>query len=655
MAVNTSDRSPGDNNRGSNFAAQTPPPEENQMPFQGQPFNSASTSYDTQEDSRVSFSSIVNNGPVMMSSSMGGESLIALKTTIEKILKDNPPAGMVIKVHPIDRITAGRMYYSALVLTTRLVSAPNMIAYHTLIDESSNVDYPAEVKMVGQTKIEVMMPSALSYDKYMVNKILDMLRQAYPDTGLLNSTATVVPRGFDHQQEMAVRALMSSAVNACLVKLQTNTGELINLDFSKIKADSGFKITPNFSRADGSEEIARFDCVGNPIRSDASAVLMNHPPRREKEERTMNKGNGPTVVAMASGFVEAEWSKPSAQQIQQAMMMNNMMGGQPGMVNNFAACYTPNFIITDVFGGFNYSLNTTLLGIHAALCMRENNRWMNAFRPSPDQLGGQSKIDVRNVGGLNVLARRPTAAGQTVGEYGDIIPIHSSDFATNDFFQYMNSIFIQNNFLVSLDCPLYGSHSWVTEVFSAAAAGRESAKQDIIKAANSLTGGIFGKKFNASMPMFLRRMRVHSGTIKLGGKLRDIREIDLTYISNVIGASNPSLVHDWLDTFYNDNYDHDQRMWARMGMLKAFSENTAKINGYFDRVTISGHFMIALHEALKEAGFSPAINDAMNNTDYGTIRRSADFAAGGVSFQGNMFNTGVSNASTYGYSGAMYG
>jgi hypothetical protein len=653
MAVNTSDRSSGDNTRGNNFAAQTPPPEEQH--FQHAPFDSATTSFQTQEDTRVSFSSIVGNSPLMMTSSMGGESLIALKNTIEKILKDNPPAGMTIKCHPIDRVTAGRMYYSTLVLCVKLATSPSVISYHALIDESSNADYPPEVKMVGQTKIEVLMPSALSYDRFMVNKIRETLLQAYPDIGLLNSTATVVPRGFDHQNELSVRALLSSAVNACLVKLQSHSGELINLDFSKIKADSGFKITPNFSRADGSEEIARFDCVGNPIRSDASAVLMNHPPRREKEERTMNKGNGPTVVAMASGFVEAEWSKPSAQQIQNAMMMNNMANMQPGMINNLAACYTPNFVITDVFGGFNYSLNTTLLGIYSALCMRENNRWMNAFRPSPDQLAGQSRIDVRNVGGLNVLARRPTAAGQTVGEYGDIIPIHSSDFATNDFFTYMNSIFIQNNFLVSLDCPLYGSHSWVTEVFSAAAAGRESAKQDIIKAANSLTGGIFGKKFNANNPMFLRRMRVHSGTMKMGGKLRDIREIDLTYISNVIGASNPSLVHDWLDTFYNDNYDHDQRMWARMGMLKAFSENTAKFNGYFDRVTISGYFMVALHESLREAGFSPAINDAMNNTDYGTIRRSADFAAGGVSFQGNMFNTGQSNASNYGYSGAMYG
>ena len=650
MAVNTQDKNAA---RGGNFAAQ----QVEEPPFQqSQHFDSVNTGYQTQEDTRVSFSSIVGGGSMMMTPSMGGESLIALKTTIEKILKDNPPAGMSIKCHPIDRVTSGRMYYSVLVLCVQLNSAPNMISYHALIDESSNVDYPAEVKMVGQTKIEVLMPSALAYDKYMVNKILDTLRQAYPDMGLLNSTATVVPRGFDHHQDLSVRALLSSAVNACLVKLQTQTGELINLDFTKIKAETGFKITPNFSRADGSEEIARFDCVGNPIRSDASAVLMNHPPRREKEERTMNKGNGPTVVAMASGFVEAEWSKPSAQQIQNAMMMNNMLGMQPGIVNNIAACYTPNFIITDVFGGFNYSLNTTLLGIHAALCMRENNRWMNAFRPSPDQLAGQNKIDVRNVGGLNVLARRPTANGQQVGEYGDIIPIHSSDFASSDFFQYMNAIFIQNNFLVSLDCPLYGSHSWVTEVFSAAAAGRESAKQDILKAANSLTGGIFGKLFDANKtPMFLRRMRVHSGTMKMGGKLRDIREIDLTYISNVIGASNPSLVYDWLDTFYNDAYDHDQRMWARANMLKAFSENTAKFNGYFDRVTISGHFLVALHESLRQAGFSPAINDAMNNTDYGTIRRSADFAAGGVSFQGNMFNTGVSNASNYGYNGAMYG
>jgi hypothetical protein len=166
------------------------------------------------------------------------------------------------------------------------------------------------------------------------------------------------------------------------------------------------------------------------------------------------KGTGPTVVAMASGFMDAEWTKPTAEQIQQAMYMSQMTVGQPGLVNNLAACYTPHYIVTDVFGGFNYSLNTTLLGIYSALSLREQNRWMNAFRPSPDQLAGQSRIDVRNVGGLNVLARRPTAAGQTVGEYGDIIPIHSSDFATNDFFTYMNSIFIQNNFLVSLDCPL---------------------------------------------------------------------------------------------------------------------------------------------------------------------------------------------------------
>ena len=649
MAVNTSDRA----SHGSNFAAQEAPADSTQH-FQHPAFDSSNAVYEEQKDTRVSFQSIVGASPLMMSSTMGGESLIALKNTIEKILKDNPPAGMTIKCLPIDRVTAGRMYFSTLVLAVKLGSAPNVVSYHALIDESSNVDYPPEVKMVGQTKVEVIMPSALSYDRYMVNKILDVLRQAHPDNGLLNSTATVVPRGFDYTNELAVRALLSSAVNACLVKLQTHTGELINLDFSKIKADSGFKITPNFSRADGTEEVARLDCVGIPVRSDASAVLMNHPPRRDKEERTMNKGNGPTVVAMASGFVEAEWTKPSPEQIQNAMFMNNMIGGQPGMVANIAACYTPNFIITDVFGGFNYSLNTTLLGIYSALCMRENNRWMNAFRPSPDQLAGQSRIDVRNVGGLNVLARRPTAAGQAVGEYGDIIPIHSSDFATNDFFQYMNSIFIQNNFLVSLDCPLYGSNSWVTEVFSAAAAGRESAKQDIVKAANSLTGGVFAKYYQPQRPMFLRRMRVHSGTMKMAGKLRDIREIDLTYISNVIGASNPSLVHDWLDTFYNDNYDHDQRLWARMGMLKAFSENTARINGYFDRVTIGGEFLIALHTALREVGFSPAINDAMNNTDYGTIRRSADFAAGGVSFQGNMFSTGQSTGMGYNYNGAMY-
>ncbi len=661
MAVNKSDNASSvtNNNHAANFAAQQPP-------LTGTPdmmnhhnysdFNPATAQYEEQKDDRVSFSTIVGSSPVMMSSHMGGESLIMLKNTIEKILKDAPPAGMAIKCYPIDRVTAGRMYYSALVLCVKLASAPSIVAYHTLIDESSNVEYPAEVKMINQVKVEVLMPSALAYDKYMVNKVLDVIRNAYPDNGLLNSTATVVPRSFDHGNELNVRSLLSSAVNACLVKLQKQTGELIELNFSKIKADSGFKITPNFSRADGTEEIARIDCVGNPIRSDVSAVLMNHPPRREKEERTMNKGTGPTVVAMASGFMDAEWTKPTAEQIQQAMYMSQMAVGQPGLVNNLAACYTPHYIVTDVFGGFNYSLNTTLLGIYSALSLREQNRWMNAFRPSPDQLNGQSRIDVRNVGGLNVLARRPSTAGQVVGEYGDIIPIHSSDFATNDFFQYMNSIFNNNRFLVSLDCPLYGSHSWVTEVFSAAASGRASAVQDIVNACNSLTGGAFGKIFNhVNQPMFVRRMRVHSGTIKHAGKLRDIREIDLTFIANIVGASNPSLVHDWLDTFYNQNYDHDQRLWARLGMLKAFSEGTAKINGYFDRVTFNGDFLVALYQALKSAGFSPAINDAMNNTDYGTIRSSADFAAGAVSFNGSMFNNMQNNNMSYDYRGTMYG
>lgn len=632
---------------------QQPPQSTN---FTPNPANNAAFAQPKQKKSVAAF--LESAVGVRMSAEPGGEALIKMKTGMDKIVKETNLSGMEIKLFTLDRNTVPGLYFSILVVAVRLTDVPSVVGYHSLIDEASNIDYQADTKTLpGNVKIDLIRPAALAYDAEAITVILRTMQENYQGMTILNTQAQVVPRTFDAGNEQALRRLLASAVSACGTEIQTRTGIIAAMNFSEIEASNAFKICPNFTRNDVVSDNSRTDCVGQPIRTDINVVLMHSPNQNNNQHMSMNRTNGPRTISIAAGFIEAEYREPTPMEMQQQMMLASQ--GFQGVMPN-TGCFIPNHILDDLSGGINYCLNTTLLGVYSALALKENNRWMNAFRPSPEQLGGgRSKVDTRNVGGLNVLARRPSKEGKPVGQYGDIIPVHAAEYGTAEFYQFVASIFRTDNYLVSIDCPTNGANSWITEVFNAGASNKPEALRRIIDAANSLTGNNFSKRFDHNKyPIFLRRTRVHAGTyVDQGGKLRDIRDIDLTYVCNIVGQTNPNVVREWMDTFYNNQIDFDLRMSTRLKLIGSLSDGSARVNGFFDRVTFSGQFLLALFQALTDCEFCPQVVDNMSNTDYNVVRSSADFAANGFSFAGPMFNQNLGSGNNYGgaYNGFMFG
>jgi hypothetical protein len=524
-----------------------------------------------------------------------------------------------LQVLSLDNVNEPALAFSVLVVAGRLVGAMNRLAYHIVVVEATGDRIAPYFENIHNTQIEVVRTTADAYDNILVAKVENKLKQAYPGLdAYINAEATVVPRTFDPENKDAIHKLSLNAGLAVFTYLNVTSKTFTDFNLATGRDESQLIVDVRFS--DQPQE----DLVGEPVRADF-AIAFNAQRQGGQNNRSINAGDRQLSLTNVSGFFDVVWAPVAGGNVFQ----NPWMPQQ----NVPTQKYVARAIMTDLMSNFSYTPGAVLLAIATTMALRDDNNWVQAFRPKPI-IGND--VDLRDIGALNIEANLMNDPSG----YGQPIDTKAESFRLENLGQLVSSLF-QPGLIMSIDVPDAGPNSWFLSMFAAAAKGNTSAQKVIFESAQDLTNGEFEKYFSLGDQMFVDvDNRVHLGHwIDRNGIKRDIREIDYLAVANLIGSRDPVRCRAWSDTWTRDDYPLIQRMAERKKIITALTSDSAVITGFANRVTFSAKLMDALTQGCRDAGLVVRINTPLSSADFNTNRGVARFASDALlGASGRSFN-----------------
>lgn len=562
-----------------------------------------------------------------ISRTVGSEIYTKLKTALLEIYK-SADANFEIALIDLDNVNEPALAFSSIIVAARLHNqATPVTAYHILTLAATGDKLTPYYENIASQQIEVLRVTSDAIDDILLKKAQEKVRRAFPNTTVRFCDATIVPVEFNADDKYAVHQLALNAGLACTTDLEVTSKGFVDLNLASISNESTLNVNTTFNRA----QLA--DAVGTPMRSDIQVVFSSKRNGQNGRNGSVNTGDRDAKVFEASAFTDMVWAPVAPQNTFNNWAPQQQMATQK---------YIPRLVITNLSSQLSYTPAAVLLGLVSMQTVREENNWVQSFRPTATSNG---EIDITDVGALNIEAN----LGNDPTGYGVRIDTKANDFKLSDLGKLMAAM-VQPGMVVSLDCPEYGPQAWYTSVFIGASRGSQGAYDTIYDAAESLTNGNFGKNFPRGSSMFVDPdNRVHLGTyIGRGGEKRDIRDFDHVAVCNLTGERNPSSIRDWSDTFLRTNYPLIQRLAARKKMISAFSNETAVFTGMATRVTFSRPFMEALTAGVRSTGIQVRITTPLSGSDFNDQRAVAAFASSALVAPSQTFV----NGGGYGYQSA---
>jgi hypothetical protein len=523
----------------------------------------------------------------------------------------------------IDVNSTTQVGVSVLIVGVREKSNPQAgVAFHTLLLEGS-VDAPApRFEQIAGQNIEIVRTVSDYNTPALAKVVAEAVAREMPGSKLWNADAEVVPRDFDVTDTEAVYALASNAAFACATELETRRPDFTDMNLANASKDENLTVRPAFVP----QQI--HNAVGQPIRSDISidlTVVNGNQQDRNALERQ-------STVSRVNGFLDLVWapSQPAA---------NPFAPFQAGPVS--FQRYVTRFVMTNMMMQAASTLPMQLMALVTALSLRENNAWIQGFRPQPFS-GGD--VDLNDIGAIGIEVNMdPTTQGQP---FGKRIDTKSDSFTPANLAQLATAA-IKPGLIFSLDVEECGPSSWYNGVFAAAAAGNQEANEAILNAANFLTNGQLGKYLAPGTQVCVdENNRIHNGYyVDNHGVKRDLRDLGYLQVLNLVGEKDPSIVRDWSDTFLRTEYSLEQRLAGRKRIIQGLFPS-AVITGFSRRVTFDANFLDSLAKACADCGLN--VRSVAPYTDISSFERATASFAGQVlstGSAGNLFHAG-------GYGGA---
>lgn len=550
---------------------------------------------------------------------MGSEYLTklvdALREDYKSVSKD-----VTVDVVPIDNTNETALHYSVIAICMR-VKNDQRIAFHNLILEATGDKITPLFEQYNNNQVEITRLPSEAANTALVRKVVEKLKNLFPNTELLCCDSEVVPRGFNPEDKSLVHSLAFNVGMACNTGLLIERKDFNDLNLVKAVGDTNLVINIAFQQ----QQLQ--DTVGEPVRSD---VLINFTAQKRQDQnrqlQQINSGERDLRITEVSAFVDLVWSPV-------APVFQNPMWGQQPVMPMANQKYAARTIITNVGSNLSYSPASILLAILSTLSLTENSNWYQSFRPVP--VNG-NEIDLRDIGALNIEAN----LNNEPNGIGTRIDTKSATFGLDHLGSLISNT-IRSGMLLSMDIPEAGPQTWCLAGHGVASTiNSPRAREEIIKAANSLTNGNFGKYFQDGMPLYVDTgNRIHLGHwVDRNGNHRDIRDIDLLAVANLVGERNPNAMRDWSDTFTRLDYPLNYRLALRKKMIYALTNETAEFTGWAQRVTFSEAFLSALVNGAKDTGLNLRINTPLSAADFNNQRGVADFVGGALVTPGRVFN-----------------
>lgn len=555
-----------------------------------------------------------------------------LKTGLEEAYK-GADTQLEIALLDLDKSNEPALAFSSIIIAMRNKQAPHLAAYHVLTLAATGDKLAPHYENIGSQQWEVIHVPSEAIDDILLQKAKNKVAQAFQRSEPIFCDATVIPADFNVEDVDAIHQVALNSGLACSTELHIRSKDFQDMNLSAMAHDTSLGVNITFNRT----QVA--DVVGNPMRSDIQVAFSS---KRSNNQRngSVNSGDRELKLYEASGFTDMVW----------APLANTNALGQ---WNTNAAVQTQKYVarlvVTSLRSEFSYTPASVLLALACAQVVRDDNNWIQSFRPMATQ-----GVDMTDIGALNIeanLMNDPSGIGARIDTKED-------KFKLPDLGKLATAL-VQPGMLISLDCPEYGGESWYTSMFISASRGNAGAYAMIYNAAMELTNGEFAKHFPNGSQMFINtNNRIHMGTyVNNRGEKRDIRDFDHIAVANLVGERDPQTLRGWSDTFLRDDYPLVQRLAARKRIISALSGETAVFTGFAERVTFSRGFIEALTAGVLATGLPVNVTTPLSNSDFNDQRAVAKFAGSGLVSPGSTFqNRGnfgsYQNAGVYNNSGA---
>lgn len=486
----------------------------------------------------------------------------------------------------LDNINDPGLAFSNIIVVLRDRQNPNALAYHILVLESTGEKILPTYDNVGGVQTEIQRFTCNGIDDVLRAKANDKVVKAFNVPNVYYTEATIVPEGFDPEDKRKLHMLALNTGVACTTELTIRSADFNDLNLAQAPKDSGLYISNDFSKQQTE------DIVGNRIRSDVVTTFGYR--KQVQSTKSIHSSDRDNNLATSTGFIDLLWA-PINQQAGFNPYVSQQQNVQPQK-------YVARLVITDLVSNFGYTPAMILMALATAATVRDNNSWINTFRPSPMDAGG---IDLRDIGALNIeanLENDPSGFGRRP-------PTKSEDFRLTDLGDLISAL-IRPGLVISLDCPEGGVNSWYLSIFAAASRGSIRAADMIYNAAQQLTNGSFGRVFPQGSNMFVDTFNtIHLGYwIDRKGLKRDLRDIDHLATCNIVGDRNPELIRAYSDTFLRKDIPLVKRLADRKKLILAFTNETAVFTGYAERVTFDGKVIQGLGQGIVDSGMLVRVN-----------------------------------------------
>ena len=474
-------------------------------------------------------------------------------------------------------------------------SGSRIFCHIAMVEKSKQTEQQSAIVNYGATPVEVFVSVADAYTPAYVQKVTAALQRHFGDAAQIAAGGWSVvyrdtPVTLDEFRPFIVESMIAIEHAVSSTKRDRpvfNLGMLTGQNPVKLRNHillDQYKLSPS----------------GIPVRSDIKSELV----------LSQSSGNKSVVdetselrICDVSAYVDLIYVPPN-QGFFGGMAQPTMMGQAP------VPYYIPRINITNFAMDLpNSSVEFMLLGIASIASLAKNRSYGIVWR---DQFGSSANLK-RNLGAVGLQVQGLTTDG-TPG----ILDV-SSDVRM--LYQLMQTVLAENP-VFTLELTQGGQSNWATTIIAKIATGDVRSQELLIQACDNLTQGKFTpiytqlcQQSGGALQQIVTASDEPSliGTYKHEGETRDIRELDLLAVLNLIGQKDPDMVMGYLSTFAG-NEPVQVRLDRRARILKLIAKDV-KIMAYSRKYDFGGLFIQALTAAIAANGVIISNDNFMNSTD----------------------------------------
>lgn len=514
-----------------------------------------------------------------------GEQLTALRAAFQELAKTGIKEQEFLNALHLDIIADTAVPVIAVSMSLTANNTPYTAVYELLIEDALDGTIQDRQTSDNLGPITLRRTVADAADTAMWNSVSSVIARRVKSQ-VIFAGSMVLPKGTEVNPKSSVlRQTLFTAVQAVYTVLQEATGgESFVYAVKNLTDRASLAVNVDYASQDN------LSAVGLPVRNDLN-VTLRAMGTESNNDSVVNRRTAP--LTSVDCFVDFVWN-PQRQQ-QMGPYVTNVPSTRE---------FNPRIVMTRVDSRLSaITLPQQLLAIATAYTLTSGWSWLGAYLPrfasramrNAGASGrGAGEIELRDLGAL----------GLEIDLDGKGKRRHSlfSTKTSDEDLRSLASATINPEAIFTLKIEEVGELTWVQEAFAQAAAGNTKAIKAIVDAADELTSGEFGKRWNQiQAPKAIcvdDRIRVHTGYYenRADGQRYSLDTIDTLAMLNICGDKDMDKVRRFQATFDQRDVSIQRRQADRLAILEdVLGAGNIVLTGsanYYSLTTVFGQILV---------------------------------------------------------------